>query len=886
MSLPDFYSTSIILRGCCAAGRECSRGARRRDAGVAVGVGGAAGARAHQSAVASGSDPPHCSLGLADVGGPGTSAACQPAAHCRAVSAATAGCPSPRRSDLRSQPGTDGPGGRGRLRGWYCGWRRLRACCKATTRRRGSPRQRAATCLAPAMAEGEEASRAAMTAHPSRHRSRTSRGWCSASKGAEHAEPGHKEEAWATSVAAKAAHARGAARARGVAAAVQAAGRETGPAASAARTRALHARPLATAARRREAVVAAVQAGQRQQRAGYRGPATREDISDQSALMDRVRCWGAEMKAQHRVAQAQSWALMLAMDAVLHGSRMVTRRRGRKCMQRRSTKKAFARCQAGAARATRRWLRRRRPGQTAGRVAGPSRIKTHGLHSPRRKMTKTLATWRKRTSVRDLGRKKRELTELAAAGRGREKTRPLATRMNKRSGASGRRCATWSENWNTIEWCRRSCWRRREIREMQQNEDGEQPNSPTRCRSGSGGQRPSCGMRNPERKRTVANWPTILPRRPGGQPNWKRGSRWIQRERPGSGRPSRSCTAKEGSPVARARKKAARIAVAEIRDLAPSITAVINHMGGAEAPVEEMRKELQAVAAMLGHVESVLQEATKEAVDQRGPAQFDISSGTAGSSDGRGGDERCGDDDGTEGGGGGKTTQSAQAQRWVKPNASAPWKRLAVTAADAVERARQVLRRREEEAMAEGAGDRTGIAEEARVTVGSGATTNDLAEAERRERARAEQQIQLAMQQQQHQPSPQQMQQEEQARMQREQRQREEMAKHQEAMQRAATERAMQEAREREELIAKLSPADLARAAEVHAQQAAVAAHTFGTAAANHMAGLVHQAHAHQVAQATVGADMETEEVNRLMAMSPEELAQHDREMQERGGYW
>ncbi len=341
-----------------------------------------------------------------------------------------------------------------------------------------------------------------------------------------------------------------------------------------------------------------------------------------------------------------------------------------------------------------------------------------------------------------------------------------------------------------------------------------------------------------------------------------------------------------GVPSCQGAEKAARIAVAGIRDLAPSITAVINHMGGAEAPVEEMRKELQAVAAMLGHVESVLQEATKEAMDQRGPAQFDISSGTAGSSDGRGGYEGCGDDDGTEGGGGGKTTQSAQAQRWVKPNASAPWKRLAVTAADAVERARQVLRRREEEAMAEGAGDSTGIAEEARVTVGSGATTNDLAEAERRERARAEQQIQLAMQQQQHQPSPQQMQQEEQARMQREQRQREEMAKHQEAMQRAATERAIQEAREREELIAKMSPAELARAAEVHAQQAAVAAHTFGTAAANHMAGLVHQAHAHQVAQATVGADMETEEVNRLMAMSPEELAQHDREMQGRGGYW
>ncbi len=234
-------------------------------------------------------------------------------------------------------------------------------------------------------------------------------------------------------------------------------------------------------------------------------------------------------------------------------------------------------------------------------------------------------------------------------------------------------------------------------------------------------------------------------------------------------------------------------------------------------------------------------------------------------SDGRGGDEVCDGDGGTGRGGDGKTTRAAQAPRWVKPNPSAPWKRMATTAAEAVEQARQMLRRREGTATTGSTGEGTGDVGEVAAAMDEGATTNDLAEAERRERARAEQQIQAAVQQQQHQPSLQQLQQEECERMQREQRQKEEMAKHQEAFQRAAAERAMQEAREREELIARLSPADLARAAEVHAQQAAVAAHTFGTAGANHLAGLVHQAHAHQVAQATVGTDEDAEGARRVL---------------------
>ncbi len=338
---------------------------------------------------------------------------------------------------------------------------------------------------------------------------------------------------------------------------------------------------------------------------------------------------------------------------------------------------------------------------------------------------------------------------------------------------------------------------------------------------------------------------------------------------------------------------AARIAVEGISDLAPAIASIIAHLGNSATPVTDVQTELRSVATTLGYVKEVLQEATDKAMEARGPAHFDISGGATTGRGGCNGGEGNGDDDTTRGGGDGMAVPAAQVPRWVKQHASGPWKRVATTAAEAVEEARRMLRRREgaENAATAEQGEAGGQVDGAGAAVAmaaSGATTNDLAVAERRERALAEQQVQLAVQQQQQQPSPQQLQQEEQQRLQREQRQREEMAKHQEAVQRAAAERAAQEAREREELIAKLSPAELARAAEVHAQQAAVAAHTFGTAAANHMAGLVHQAHAHHVAQATTGGDegVDEDEINRLMEMSPEELAQHDRDLQERGGYW
>ncbi len=348
-----------------------------------------------------------------------------------------------------------------------------------------------------------------------------------------------------------------------------------------------------------------------------------------------------------------------------------------------------------------------------------------------------------------------------------------------------------------------------------------------------------------------------------------------------------------GVPGCQGTERAARIAVAGIQDIAPSITSLIAHIGNATTPVEAVQAELRKLATSLGRVEEVLQEATDKAMEARGPARFDISGDEAVGGGGRGGDEDGGRERHAEGGGGGGTHAAAQAQRWVKQSASAPWKRAATTAAEAVEHARRMLQRHggvESVAAAvhggsEGQGGGAGTAV---ATMASGATTNDLAVAERRERELAEQQLQEAVQRQQLQPDPQQLQQEEQQRLQREQRQREEMARHMEAVQRAAEDRAAQEAREREELIAKLSPADLARAAEVHAQQAAVAVHTFGTAAANQMAGLVHQAHARQVAQAVLGesGEVDASEVNRLMEMSPEELAQHDRDIQERGGYW
>ncbi len=162
----------------------------------------------------------------------------------------------------------------------------------------------------------------------------------------------------------------------------------------------------------------------------------------------------------------------------------------------------------------------------------------------------------------------------------------------------------------------------------------------------------------------------------------------------------------------------------------------------------------------------------------------------------------------------------------------------------------------------------------------SGATTNDLAVAERREREAAQRQWQESQQHQAKERDADQLLQEEQARQQREQRCKEELQRHQAEAQRAAEARAAEEARQREQLIAAMSPEQLALAAEVHAQQLAIGAKAFGTQEAAQMAGLAHQAHVQRALQDAEEKGRQAD-ADHLMAMSPEEFAQWNRDAQE-----
>ncbi len=136
------------------------------------------------------------------------------------------------------------------------------------------------------------------------------------------------------------------------------------------------------------------------------------------------------------------------------------------------------------------------------------------------------------------------------------------------------------------------------------------------------------------------------------------------------------------------------------------------------------------------------------------------------------------------------------------------------------------------------------------------------------------------------QQDPLQAQQAEQERQQRRQRQLEELQRHQQAIEQATAAAEAEEKRKRDELVANMSLAELARAAEVHAQLAAVGAHTFGTAAASHVAGLVHQGEVQRVADAAIerGERIEQAEADLLMEMSPEELERWHEEQQGMAG--
>ncbi len=358
--------------------------------------------------------------------------------------------------------------------------------------------------------------------------------------------------------------------------------------------------------------------------------------------------------------------------------------------------------------------------------------------------------------------------------------------------------------------------------------------------------------------------------------------------------------------------QAARMAATGIStDVAPALVAVIERLGTPSgADVVALRQELELCAVSLSKVEGVLREATTEGQSNTGggPARYDISDGATRDVGYDGGT------DGNAGGGDGGTSnppQAAAVPRWTKPSPNQPWKRMLVadsscntSSATAAEEARKLLRGGSPGgvlplAAATGAAGapmdvtdgegsvphgRTGSQQQqqqqqqARQLLPSAADTNDLAEAERRSRLAAQQQFLASQQAQLQQQDEQARQHEDAQRAQRERRQREEAERHQAEIQKAAAAREEEEAKERAALLANMSPQERARAEEAQAQLAVVGSQIFGTQAASELAGLVHQHHVHTVAQGAAQSG-EQIEVDRLMAMSPEDFAawEHDR---------
>ncbi len=308
------------------------------------------------------------------------------------------------------------------------------------------------------------------------------------------------------------------------------------------------------------------------------------------------------------------------------------------------------------------------------------------------------------------------------------------------------------------------------------------------------------------------------------------------------------------------------------QSIAPPLVAAIERLS---APMEEgaaegVRQELQLVAASLSTLEDLLRGAILPTVPLGSALHFDIGGGDDGDG-GRAGGAAAGSDGGAS---------ATIATRWTKPTASEPWRKAAAAgptaaapanSASAAEEARRILRDH-------GAGATAAVG---RPPVAKAADTNDLAEAAKREHQAAQVQFQQAQLQQQLQWDAQRLQQEELERQQRQVRQEEEKRLHLQAFERAAADRRAEEARQRELLVASMSPEDLARAAEVHAQQMAVGAQAFGSLAATNLAGLVHQEHAHSLAQGTAATasaagQWDEGEVQHIMEMSAEELAQAD----------
>ncbi len=329
---------------------------------------------------------------------------------------------------------------------------------------------------------------------------------------------------------------------------------------------------------------------------------------------------------------------------------------------------------------------------------------------------------------------------------------------------------------------------------------------------------------------------------------------------------------------------AARVAACGIAtDVAPSLLAAIEKLGtpGSEEQ-EAARRELQLVAVALGRVESVLREGAERAAPSTGPETYDIGDGDGGGGyhDG-GGHDRHNDHDahGDDDGGGNQHSRAAEAPRWVK-GPSGPWRRGGSSRA-AAEEARRMVRQRTgatdvAETTNDGAGsnlDRGGWQSLAKAA----ANTNDLAVAERLRSEAAQRQWEEVQGLQQQQRDAHLLLQEDAMRKQREQRRVEELQRHQEEMQRATVQRQAEEARQREELIASMSPEQLALAAEVHAQQAAIGTKVFGSPEAAAAAA----AAATVASQAAANGQESNADADRLMEMSAEEYAQWNRDTQQ-----
>ncbi len=332
-----------------------------------------------------------------------------------------------------------------------------------------------------------------------------------------------------------------------------------------------------------------------------------------------------------------------------------------------------------------------------------------------------------------------------------------------------------------------------------------------------------------------------------------------------------------------AMESAARAAICGIgSDIAPTLSAIIERLGDGE---EGIRCELQLLSTSLGRVESVLREATEWELErdqlrkqegqrqqQQHPARFDIGDDEM-DGEGYGHDDADGSGDGgsahkSRRTGGSDAETCGNGPRWTQANVNAPW-RKAAPSLEAVEDARRILQA-------------AGYAQaEGNMCKGSGPTsaeTNDLAVAERRRKEEAIRQQQEALQQQQLLRSdPERARAEEREREIREMLQKEEVRRHQEAAAQAAAANAANEAREKEERWAQMSPEERAQAIRLSEQQAAVGAHVFGTAGATHVAGLVQQSQAVGVA-----GSHDEDEIGQLMAMSAEDYARWEQENQGR----